>query len=151
MTEEACAQSSGLEQQIEKPRLRSLYRLWDGRRNGAAMPSWDNFDILEMGAWIGNLSLLDVIAEPPDMIYRVFSTRVSENLRRDLTGRRLSESEHLVPKVVRDCYYDVLRSSQPRIHHVDDRSDDGQSVVLERLVLPLSKDGRSVDMILVGY
>ncbi|MHA1567585.1 MAG: PAS domain-containing protein [Alphaproteobacteria bacterium] len=151
MTDEGGPHIGGLDQQIEKPRLKALFRLWDGRRNGLPMPDWDSFDILEMGAWIGNLTLLEVIPDPLDMIYRVFATRVSENLRRELTGRRLSESEHLIPRDVRDSYYVVLRSGRPRLHHLDDMSDDGQSVILERLLLPLSKDGLRVNMILVGY
>ena len=151
MTDEDGPPTGGLDEQIELPRLKALYRLWYERRNGLSMPDWDSFDILEMGAWIGNLTLLEVIPEPLDMIYRVFSTRVSENLQRELTGRRLSESEHLIPKDVRDSYYDVLRGGLPCLHHLDDISNAGASVTLERLVLPLSKDGRRVNMILVGY
>ena len=115
------------------------------------MPDWQDFDILEMGTWIGYLSLLEVIREPLDLIYRVFSTSVSVNLRRDLTGKRLSESENEVPKAVRDCYFEVIDSRRPQLQFIDDTSDDGQKVVLARLVLPLSSDGETVNYILVGY
>lgn len=151
MTCEVLKLHGGNSLQITQPRLKSLYGLWDGQRQGVSMPDWHNFDILEMGAWIGYLSLLEVIPQPLDLIYRVFSTNVSVNLRRDLTGRRLSESEGDVPRDVRDCYFEVISSCQPRLQLIDDVSNDGQSVVFERLVLPLSSDGQNVNMILVGY
>ncbi len=151
MSVEGGSAGGDLGARIKRPRLKALYRLWEDRCDGNAMPSWERFDILEMREWIGNLSLLEVVHEPLDMVYRVFSTRVSEHLRRELTGRWLSESEHLVPKSVRDCYYEVVATRKPIMQHLDDLSDDGQVVVLERLVLPMSEDGKQVNMILVGY
>lgn len=130
-------------------KIRSLYRLWQDKRGDRVAPARSDFDVEEFMPWIGRLIIYEVIGEAEDFRYRLVGTDLVRIHGLDLTGRVVSEA----------CYTagntrtlvnlaEVCRKRQPRYRN------DGQVTVkqwaraMERLFLPLSSDGRTVDRIL---
>src|SRR5262249_55185257 len=58
--------------QAMPPALDALYRLWDARRAGSAMPSRRDFAFEDLIPWLGHLMLVDAIDGGRDFVYRVF-------------------------------------------------------------------------------
>ena len=129
-----------------------LYRLWDGKRAGRAMPARSDFDPAELKPWLGRVNLLDVLAGPPmDFRYRLCGTRTVEEYGVDLTGKRFSEAVYVgTPEAALVAMADFVRNGKPRYRNDPIKDAQGYAVMRERLYLPLAEDGRTVDMVL-GY
>jgi hypothetical protein len=133
--------------------LRALYAYWQGKRQGLAPPSRAAIHPEEMVPWLPNLMLLDVIGDPPRFRVRLFGTGLARAYGGEITGRWMDEcdlncvteqlTEQMV-EVVRDCTPNVIRARYSKVH-------DGRYLDYERIALPLSADGKRVNMILCGY
>jgi hypothetical protein len=118
-----------------RPATAAFYRYWDGKRRDRAMPSRADIDPLEMSSWLAGTALVDVKHTPDgpapyELRYRLVGTRPTalrgqENYRLVITGKT-----HV---------YDWDRTP----------ATDGFSREAETLLLPLSADGETVDMVLV--
>src|SRR5215472_3359449 len=94
-------------------RLAALYAYWDGKRAGRAAPMRADLDPLEMGAWLGNLLLIDAT---PDgrFVYRLYGTKFVDSFGLDMTGRSVDELPADQRERVRSDYEAVRSTGQPR-------------------------------------
>lgn len=151
------------------PLVASFYRLWDSKRHGRRMPARGDFDPLEMKEWLPGIVLVDVernpdVAHAADdvsaadwgrayrLTYRLVGTRSVELKQRDVTGQTVQEGYHgsSLDEILenyrqvidgRCALYDwEVAVSQSR--HLEDN---------ETLMLPLSNDGETVNMIMVYF
>ncbi|WP_299616577.1 PAS domain-containing protein [Pelagibius sp.] len=130
-------------------KIRSFYRLWQDKRGDRIAPARSDFEVEDFRPWIGRLIIYEVVGEAEDFRYRLVGTDLVRVHGLDLTGRVVSEA----------CYTagnertlvnlaEVCRRCEPRYRN------DGQVTVkqwaraMERLFLPLSSDGRTVDKII---
>jgi len=139
-----------LPDEIRHPNLVQLYRHWDGVRRGRLMPARADVDPVSMPQLLGNLLLIDVLREPLRFRYRLIGTRLTERIKRDMTGKFFDD----VPEpVYRDRLYDwhggVVKERIPRAGITARRLLDRWEPY-EILTLPLSSDGIEVDMTLTG-
>jgi hypothetical protein len=136
---------------IVNPRLQRLCAYWSEKRGGRAMPSRDDIDPVELAFIIGNLILVDVLdGDPPDFRIRLHGTVLSQRVGYELTGKMLADMP--APEFrarSRRSFLRVARTAQP-LHARRDRVMDGRVHRYEALILPLSRDGARVDMILCG-
>ncbi|GAB4176600.1 MAG: hypothetical protein OHK0024_14010 [Thalassobaculales bacterium] len=130
-----------------------LYEIWDKPRRGRAMPARGDWDILDvpLSLW-GHMVLLDVLwglaGAPPRLRYRVYGTMLAEWRRADLTGRFIDDPERPTGRAVQRWLLEVALSGRPS-HHIEPfEPNDRRKGWMERIALPLSQDGRRVDMIL---
>ena len=135
---------------LAQSRLSGLFTLWQARA-ADGLPAWRDFDILEMRPWLGRLTLVELFADDKDILWRVFGTKVSEMLQRDMTGIRYSERSDIVPANVYKTYWQVAGTGKPLLHVVTQREVDDPLVGMVRLMLPLSDGGDGVDMVMTGY
>lgn len=134
----------------DEPRLQALYDFWDEKRAGRVMPARADFDPLELKPWMGHLSLVETLDGGNDFLFRVHGTVLAWRLvGEDLTGRRLMELPYDWKEVWREEYRRVVRTRAP--YAVTRKASAMKDHVgIRKLILPLSDDGETVDMLLYG-
>lgn len=124
--------------------------LWKRKSGDRFAPSRDEFDWLEMPmAVVPRIMIVDVLTSPLDFQYRYFGTWHVECHGRDMTGARVSEyEEEDYRDFVHAGYAKVVEARRPTLSVVSMILND-LPYQCEILRLPLSSDGRTVDMIMV--
>jgi len=136
---------------IERPKLRRLFRDWSERRRGRPMPSREDFEVLDLSYILGDLNLLDVLYEPLRFRFRVHGTNAVARLGFDLTGKTIDgypDADYR--RIVREYLTAVVQSKAPKRIVRDPYRVRDRVLRWEGLILPLSADGNTVNMILVG-
>ena len=101
-----------------------------------------------------SIALLDVVGDPPRFRFRLFGTGLVAAYGQDLTGKFADEIDvggkvprevlARVTKVVRECCISVGRSQYTK-------KGDRRRLEYELILLPLSEDGETVNMVLCAY
>jgi hypothetical protein len=134
---------------ITCPQLSSLFAFWEALRGNRAMPSRQEVDVAALKPWLGHLTLLAVIDGGRDYYVRVHGTNLREMLGRDLTGRYLKAlPDEWVATWVAE-YDEVVKTRAPSFT-ARRPSVTKDFMSIEKLMLPFSTDGNTVDMILYG-
>jgi hypothetical protein len=132
---------------LDEPNLRRLYEYWDAARRGRPMPARADIDPVEFGWALGNLSLIDVL---PDgrFRWRLDGTNIVDFFRCDMTGKELDAYPHAdAVGRMRENFGKAVETRAP--HYFVSRYDtDRRSWRYQTLVLPLSDDGETVNMLL---
>jgi hypothetical protein len=132
-------------------RIRSLYAYWRGIHPPEGLPGRQHFDPVDIPDLLPFIWLLEIHRNPLRLRYRVAGTSIVEVLQRELTGRWVHEVfPHFLPGT--ELYEDyceliaravpIPRRGNPFLPHQADFTQR------ERLLLPLARDGRAVDMAL---
>ena len=129
-------------------RLLSFYRYWSDKRRGRTMPSRADLDVAEMKSWLGYLHLVEVRGDPPDFHYRVFGTQIAEELGFDLTGRSIDDNPASGVAELRHSYEEVVARKAP-LYQVHEMIGLKGVLRYNRMLLPLSDDDETVNMVLV--
>ena len=133
------------------PELCSLFRMWDGARRGRPMPSRRDFTPESLRPWLGNLALVDVSHNPVRLHYRLVGIHIVENLKNDPTGKDFDEVvADPAHNPVTQGPYRCLLEGEPVFEIVQPRKKGCFTFDYARLSLPLSADGQSINMILIG-
>ena len=133
--------------------LKRLYDYWSGKAGNRALPSRSDLDpIIDIPALTSNLWLVDVEPDPPGFRFRLLGTEVVNRYGADFTGKRLDEVDlGDQGEVVRREYVEVVGSKKPLYsRHQIQIDETGSFLPYERILLPLSDDGETVNMILGG-
>ncbi|WP_162915088.1 PAS domain-containing protein [Desertibaculum subflavum] len=128
-----------------------LFDLWNAKRAGRAMPARRDLGPVELRPWLAQIMLLEVIEGGRDFRIRLLGTDAVQGVGVDVTGRMLSEIPAAPDLLVRFLaeYRAVVASARPgRALHDYVSPTSGRRIVFERLALPLSDDGTTVNMIL---
>ena len=137
--------------ELRDPALRRLHAEWQQRRNGRAFPARADFDPLEMKYVLGKMSLIDVRRHPLRFFFRVHAGKAVERLGFDLTGKYLEaypDAKHR--DLLRDHLIRVVAEGVPVVVRRNAQVTDNHLLQCEGLVLPLAKDGQSIDMLMTG-
>jgi hypothetical protein len=145
--------SDGLSHELPLDRMKTgqlvaLLAFWEARRGSRSMPSRTDFDVIDLKPWLGNLHLLDVEGGGREFRYRVYGSVLAEYFGHDFTGKTTAAVRPEAREIVRGEYRAVCREQRPIFVHRQ-RDVSGGEVRVERLVLPLSSDGASVDKLMV--
>jgi len=134
---------------IRTPRLQRLYQDWHAWRGERAFPSRRDFDPVDLGYILGKLSLVSVLYEPLRFRYRVHATELAERLGFDLTGKELDALPDRTHRAaVREHFVAVVEHRAPEIRRRDRQRANGRAWRYEALVLPLSGNGETIDMLI---
>ncbi|MDJ0945490.1 MAG: PAS domain-containing protein [Kiloniellales bacterium] len=135
---------------LRHPTNQAAFAYWDRIRAGRAMPARADLDPSDIRTILPCVFLLDVARDPLDFRYRLIGTKMASHLNRDLTGTWMSEIPHQRPpsRIWSACARVVetrtpLSSDTPYVgkHHEYKKTED--------LILPLSADGETVNMLFV--
>jgi hypothetical protein len=131
-------------------RIRRLYDYWRSIQPAQdRLPGRQHLEPLDLPELLQWLLLVDVVGEPPRFRYRLIGTGQARVMECDLTGRWLDEAyDHFRDKRDHAEFVAVaggqIRYSRCPPEYRVERSH----VLMERLLLPLARDGLSVDMVL---
>jgi hypothetical protein len=133
----------------------AFYRYWDEKRRGRLMPARADIEPLEMKSWLAGTALIDVTRDPaaPNgfaLRYRLIGSRPTMLRATDVTGRRVETGYFGASLEAALENYRLVIEEKTLVYDWDNTpSSDGFAREAETLLLPLSADGESVDMVLV--
>ena len=146
---------SGTIERLTKPlhdELTVLYDYWLKKRGSAKAPSRALILPEELVPLLPYLALFDVLGRD-DFHVRLWGTGLVRAYDGDLTGRLMSECDlNGINTQLRVQLADAVRRCRPNVIRAKFLKDtDDRYIAYERIALPLSADGESVNMILGGY
>jgi len=130
--------------------LDGAYRIWQEARSGRALPARSDIDILLLKDLLARLTLYEVIDGGRDFRYRVHATQSAAILGEERTGQLRSKIDQPPERAARmdALLRGVVASARPLLSRLPSQTRRPPPF-LTRLFLPLGKDGKTVDMILV--
>ena len=147
----------GFAEALSDQRLLTLYIYWSAKRGQRAMASRADIDPGDVRALLPHILLIDVLEGGADFRYRLVGTEIERHIGRSLTGRLFSETldgEYL--DYIRSLHQRAIAEAAPVYseNNFNDRRS-GFALIADfkrayRLMLPLSRDGTTVDMLLCG-
>jgi hypothetical protein len=136
---------------MDSAMLRELYAYWDGKREGRAMPGRADLDPVEVPKLLPYLILFEVESDSKRLWVRLAGTEIVRLYGRDYTASYLDELDFGDQRqAVLADYQACVESGRPGVAHRKFWNIHGLYYRCERLILPLSDDGRDVNMILAG-
>jgi hypothetical protein len=133
------------------PKVRRLYEHWHGLRPGPGLlPGRQHFDPLSVVELMPNLWMLGIDEASGRYRYRLVGTRMVEGMGRDLTGHWYGEAHPGATEHPMHAYLQARilageptwRRGRPWLHV------DPNIFEIEQVILPLAKDGHTVDLLL---
>jgi hypothetical protein len=119
--------------------LKKLHGYWLAKKQHRLAPARTDIDPAELRHMLPYLFMVDVENRPLRYRFRLVGTAIVSSFGLDITGRYLDE-----------VGFRVVATGEPSCHQVHFTRGNGRFLAYERLILPLSSDGRSVDMLLGG-
>ncbi|WP_395019044.1 PAS domain-containing protein [Dongia sp.] len=132
---------------VESPILRRFYQYYLEKRGDRAFPARADLDPVDFAYALGDITLIEVEYDPVRFKFRLDGSRHVERFGFDLTGRSLDEFPYPeMRQAIFDSYKDVIDHREPR-RYFRDLESSGRWFRYETLLLPLSRDGKVIDMI----
>ncbi|MGH6619859.1 MAG: PAS domain-containing protein [Alphaproteobacteria bacterium] len=132
------------------PKIRDVYAYWLKIHPSHGLPGRQHFEPTDVPGLLRHLRLLEVEGDPPRFKVRVIGTQYSERLGGDATGRYLDELfEGFSGSRFHRALMEIVEIKRP----VWRRGPlqwfcREQFTHVERIHLPLARDGSTVDMVL---
>jgi hypothetical protein len=132
-----------------RPELKDLLDFWQSKRRGHPMPARADFDPLDLRAHLGHLMLVDVERARLRFRYRLVGTKITEIIKRDVTGRYFEEiyTGRLLVDLI-GAFSKVVATRAPLRIYSTTGHPRNDVYLYDCVLLPLSADGESVTMIL---
>lgn len=156
MTEHSSDQPQGTVRELSEPTyqsLKDLHAYWLGKKGGDIAPPRSAIRPEELVQLLPTIGLMEVGDHAPRLRFRLFGTELVKAYGEELTGKF---AEHIdLDAVASEIINQLLTAAvecRPKIARVRfTKSLDGRFVQYERIALPLSDDGKTVNMLLLGY
>ena len=139
------------EQELTSELVIEGFRYWQSKRNGHAIPARADFDPLpEIPGLVRFMMLKDVQRDPLDFRYRLVGTGLLNHMTTDWTGKFMSEVEYQrPPSTIWDYHQRVAETAQPLFIKPNYVGPHKDYLFVESVLLPLGRDHRTVDMIMI--
>ena len=138
-----------IEERFRSDAIRELYSYWLSLRADRAAPARAQVDPMAMRRTLPHLGLFDVENDPRRYRVRIMGTEVVAWYGCDVTGRYLDEIDlGPDPAPVFAILDHVVATMTPAHMTGDYVKQDGRQIRYERLVLPLSSNGKETNMLL---
>ena len=126
-----------------------LYAYWQESRGAKRFPARTDIDPVDFSFALGRVSLVDVLATPRRFRFRLVSTVLTEHLGYEMTGKFLDQIPESEMRAYLERLYAVALERRNPLYARDEIVLDGRRWKHEALVLPLSSDDRSIDMLMI--
>lgn len=133
--------------------IRQAVEYWLSIHPADRLPGRQHFDPVDIPKLLRYIRLLDVVGDPPTYKIRLMGTMVAKFYGYDFTGYWYhdafptfpgSNAERMMADVVRTGR-PIYRNGPPCFFHQKSYQE------VERVILPLAKDGRNVDMLMIVH
>ncbi|HEX9449046.1 MAG TPA: PAS domain-containing protein [Dongiaceae bacterium] len=136
---------------LRDQRLASLFDYWKGKAGDRQMPAYRDIDAVEMKTWLGNL----VVVEFTDSLFNYRIRLEGTNIEQFYGDRRTGHGVEIVTSAdERDLlmrqYRPVFEHGRPAYYEAAFENSYGIYSHQAKLLLPLSDDGHTVNMILAA-
>lgn len=131
-------------------RLVALHGYWRKIHPPAGLPGRQHFDPLDLPSLLPWLILMDVTRDPFRLRYRVIGTMHVESLGFNPTGRWLDEAHADFAETTAAREFTVVAERGEHTYYRGPLTfvSTKEFLEIERLTLPLARDGNTVDMLL---
>jgi hypothetical protein len=135
---------------LRSPVNRMSYEYWKQKRGNRAMPARRDIDPAEIPKILPHVFLLDVRQQPLDFRYRLIGTKMDEHMLDRYTGLWMSQIPHQKPpsRIWANCRK-VALEGRPLAGDTPYIGRGKEFLTTEDLLMPLSDDGRTVEMLFV--
>jgi hypothetical protein len=134
---------------VADPRFAQLIDYWMQRRARKAMPARADIDPTDIPRLLPQIFLVDVGSDASDLRYRLVGTEVVRLFGMELTGHPVGTGmPEAAGRLMRARFACAARNRQPVYATGMMQADRNDHTLFQRLLLPLSKDGDRVDMLL---
>ncbi len=143
--------SAGFEQHFHADPLSILYRHWQEMRSDKVAPAREDLDFARIIPVLPNLGLVDVEENPRRYRMRLLGADIVTGYGCDMVGVYVDELDvgDGLPAIL--LYLNqAVELAVPAYLSSEYTKQDGRLIRNERLALPLSSNGKKVDMIIVG-
>jgi hypothetical protein len=133
------------------PTVRRLYEYWLAVAPPGRLPGRQHIKPEELVPLLSRIWMLDVFRNPLRFRYRLVGTEIVRSVRRELTGLWLDEAQPNTAHnpILRDRYRFIAETGRPTWRHGPTYWErDPVHRVIENCLLPLAKDGETVDKII---
>lgn len=131
------------------PDLAELLQHWKALCGDRKMPERGDFDPAKVPRLLADICLVEVIDGGSDYFYRVAGSRLEELSGQKLQGRRFSEITHAEAREsMRATCAASVHSARPVVIKNKLREPGRDHVSIIAIILPMSDDGETVNMIL---
>lgn len=130
--------------------IRDLVAYWRSIHPAAGLPGRQHFDPAAVPHLLANIRLLDVVGEPPRFFTRVMGTRLRDFYGEEHTGFWYDEMfPHFAQSPTHSDLVATARTGRPSWRRgKPNLCYEKDFLALERVFLPLARDGAKVDMVL---
>jgi hypothetical protein len=134
-------------------RLKDLHAYWHSKKGSLLAPPRSAIRPEEIVALLPYLALVDVIGNPPRFRFRLFGTELVDAYGQDVTGKFLDEIDlsSITAEVTRQVTRIIAERRPQSVRVRFTKQRDGRFLEYERLGLPLSEDGTTVNMLFLGF
>lgn len=138
-------------ERLESEKLRRLLQYWLDLRGASRMPDRAAFSSPEqLGFILGQITLVDVQREPLNFYFRLVGTKIEEAGRRGDQGKTLDAVEPASYRETLELIYrETTEAAEPGLKRIR-LLREADEVWYEQVVLPFTRDGDRVDMLLSG-
>jgi hypothetical protein len=133
------------------PVAQQLLAYWRSKLRGRKAPRREDILPEELGGLLPWVILVEVVGAPPKLRVRLAGTGVVREYGVEMTGKFLDDLDMggMRNRSLED-HWRAVRECCPVWGSFDFQKQDGRWVSYERITLPLSADGKSVNMLLCG-
>lgn len=136
--------------QDRHPKIRRIVDYWLAIHPEKGLPGRQHFDPVDVPDLLPHIRLIDIVGEPPRFRVRLCGERIRDHFGINQQGQFYDE---MFPGFVnRPSYRDfmaAIATHRPQFHRGNCELNPAKEFVpLERVVLPLASDGKTVDLIL---
>jgi hypothetical protein len=135
---------------FEDPNLTALHEYWASKCRGREMPRRADIEPAEIPALLPIVFLIE-IHEPMRFRFRLIGSAICDRWNENNVGKWLDEVAHDGEiATVLGQYASAVRSGTPRYDTEEFVNENGQYLHYRRLLLPLSEDGHTPNMLIGG-
>lgn len=136
-------------------RPQRLYDIWDRWRGARSMPSRRDVMPEDLRDLLPSVALMVTAEDPADCRYILSGTFVDTMAPKPLKGFTIRESVAMgdisaLPTIV-SFYGEVIKTCRPSLSRGSMAYQDRGYIAFDRMLLPLSNEGNTVDHILCGF
>ncbi|MDY0884947.1 PAS domain-containing protein [Dongia soli] len=150
MSEEVIAEETQRRIQAAHPSIVAITAYWREKAGQRSMPSRADIDPVDLKSHLPGISLVDVVPDARRFVYRLVGTYQVAQRGADPTGRSVLEAYYAADREETVGIYEyVVRTKRPFCYSGPYNAPDGLIEDEDIVFLPLSDNGRDVNMVLV--
>jgi len=133
--------------------LKEVYAYWLTKRGARIAPPRSALRSEELALFLPDIALLEAVGDPPRFRFRLYGSRVAEAYGENPAGKFLDEIDLGSGRAgIIGHYVKVVKECRPHVARVQyTKQGDGRLLDYQRITLPLSDDGKTVNMLLCVF